>query len=154
VAAQANEDPELGNNTMLVGVALQIFTLTMFILLASEFSFRVWQQEGEGLDERFYSLRRRVRFRVFLVLLALSTVLVLIRSIYRLIEMSQGWSGELIEKQTLFFVLERVMVVLAVLLLNLWHPGMTMREAYKIAEPKEMHSSVKKSTPVGNAEGL
>jgi hypothetical protein len=39
------------------------------------------------------------------------------------IEMAQGWHGQLSKNQTLFFILEGVMVGLAVLVLNAFHPG-------------------------------
>lgn len=46
--------------------------------------------------------------------------------------MSQGWNGALQADQTLFFVLEGVMVIVSVFALNLFHPGMAMRNAYHI----------------------
>jgi len=44
--------------------------------------------------------------------------------------MAQGWEGALIKDQTLFFVLEGVMVIAAVIVLNVFHPGWCFREAY------------------------
>lgn len=44
--------------------------------------------------------------------------------------MAEGWDGALIKNQTLFFVLEGVMVIIAVLVLNAFHPGWCFREAY------------------------
>ena len=130
----SNEPPELGTHIMLAGVAFQVFTLSLFISMCAEFAFRVWRAREDHLDARFAVVRRSSRFKVFLALLAASTVFILIRSIFRLIEMAQGWSGALAQNQTLFFVLEGVMVLLAVMVLNVWHPGMAMREAYHDAK--------------------
>lgn len=76
-----------------------------------------------------------MKFRLFLVALTLSTICIFIRSVYRVVELGEGWDGALIKNQTLFIVLEGVMVVIAVLVLNAFHPGLCFREGY-IKGPK------------------
>jgi hypothetical protein len=116
---------------MLVGLAFQVFTLALFILLCAEYAFRV-TRTLDTLNPIHAKLRASKKFRGFLCALASSTVFILIRSIFRVIELAQGWSGELMGNQTLFFVLEGVMVTLAVLVLNVFHPGWCFREGYRI----------------------
>lgn len=55
--------------------------------------------------------------------LALSTLFLLIRAIYRTIELSNGWEGRIIHTQVYFNVLDGAMVVLAMWTLNFLHPG-------------------------------
>lgn len=128
VSTQNGESADLGNNIMLAGVVFQVFTLSLFISFCIDFAVRVMRRGlgGAGLDPRFLALRATWKFRGFLVVLALSTILVLTRSVFRMIEMAQGWEGELIQREMLFFVLEGLMVVCAVVVLNIWHPGMAM----------------------------
>jgi hypothetical protein len=135
------EGQDLGTNIMLGGVAFQVFTLSMFMALCAEFAVRVMRKSGE-LDMNFATVRESRRFRIFLYVLATSTITIMIRSVFRLIEMAQGWDGELAGNETMFFVLEGVMVIVAVGILNIWHPGMAMREAYHVAKGKGMESSV------------
>lgn len=136
VKAQADEDPALGNNIMLAGVSFQVFTLSMFICFSLDFFYRAFRvrNDPDAWDHRFERLRNTKRFKGFLAALAWSTILILIRSIYRLVEMAEGWTGELIRDEVLFFVLEGVMVIAAVLALNGLHPGLAMKEAYAMAK--------------------
>ncbi|KAI5781921.1 RTA1 like protein-domain-containing protein [Geopyxis carbonaria] len=129
VTSQNGEDPKTGNDIMVAGLAFQVFTLALFMCLCAEYTWRV-VRSGRQLDAMYAQLRGSLKFKGFLGSLVLSTVCIMIRSVYRLIEMSQGWEGELIRNETYFFVLEGIMVVLAVLVLNVFHPGMCMRDAY------------------------
>lgn len=114
---------------MLAGLSFQVFTLVLFIVLCAEYAYRV-HTTTRPLESSHEGLRASKKFRGFLVALATATVLILIRSIYRVIEMAQGWEGELIKNQTLFFILEGVMVGLAVLVLNVFHPGQCFRDGF------------------------
>ncbi|KAJ5107714.1 RTA1-domain-containing protein [Penicillium angulare] len=55
--------------------------------------------------------------------MALSIVCIYIRSIYRTIELAQGWSGYLIAHEVYFIGLDGVMMIIAVQILNIFHPG-------------------------------
>jgi len=55
--------------------------------------------------------------------LTLTTVLVYVRSIYRTIELLDGWGGPIITNQTLFDCLDGVPIFLAMVTLNVFHPG-------------------------------
>ncbi|KAG9006882.1 hypothetical protein FRB94_000293 [Tulasnella sp. JGI-2019a] len=55
--------------------------------------------------------------------LAIATILVLIRSVYRTIELLDGWGGPIITNQTLFNILDGVPVFLAMVTLNVFHPA-------------------------------
>ena len=50
------------------------------------------------------------RFRVFLVFLSLAVILILVRCIYRIDELSNGYNGTLIHDENLFIGLEGVYV--------------------------------------------
>lgn len=65
--------------------------------------------------------------------LALATVLIFIRSIYRVAELSAGFDGYLAENQPLFMVFEGVMIILATTLLTVFHPGLVFKGAWKEA---------------------
>ena len=81
-------------------------------------------------DPTHSKLRASRIFQAFLCALALSTVCIFIRSIFRVAELSEGWEGALIKNQKLFIGLEGVMVTIAVLSLNAFHPGLCFREGY------------------------
>ncbi len=54
----------------------------------------------------------------------MSTIAIFIRSLYRVIELSGGFGGALANNQDTFMVLEGPMVIIAVLAMTLFHPGM------------------------------
>lgn len=47
----------------------------------------------------------------------------MVRSIFRLVELSQGWHGDLAKDEPAFLVLEGLMMILAVLALTILYPG-------------------------------
>jgi hypothetical protein len=99
VRSQDNQDPALGTNIMIAGLAFQVFTIALFMLLCAEYAYRV-VTSGRELDPAYAHLRDTKRFKGFLWMIAFTTVCIQIRSIYRLIELSQGWEGELISMWT------------------------------------------------------
>ncbi|KAL7269501.1 hypothetical protein RUND412_007839 [Rhizina undulata] len=123
-----NPSGTLGINIMLGGLSFQVFTLTLFILLCLEFALRI-RSDPSKLDPAHEKIRASKKFKGLLAALVLSTLCILIRSVYRVIEMSQGWNGKLICNQTYFVVLEGIMVVVAVLALTLFHPGWVLGES-------------------------
>lgn len=85
---------------------------------------------NDALDPSHAKLRGSWAFKGFLMALVLATICIFIRSVYRVAELGEGWEGHLIKTQHLFIWLEGFMVILAVLSLNLFHPGFCFREGY------------------------
>jgi len=131
IESQNHDNPETGTHVMVAGLAFQVFTLSLFMLLCAEYAWRV-RTTTLSLNPITSKLRASIRFRGFLVALALSTLLIYIRSIYRVIELAEGWRGALISKETYFIVLEGVMVIIAVLVLNVFHPGLGFQDSYTL----------------------
>jgi len=133
VAVNNHKSAQPGTNVMLAGLGFQVFTLVVFLILCGEYAWRVMQRikSGGQLDPVHAKLRQSKRFRGFLLALAISTICILIRSVFRVIEMAEGWNGHLMRNQTLFFILEGVMVAIAVIVLNFFHPGYCFADGYK-----------------------
>jgi hypothetical protein len=89
-----------GVNVSLAGLAFQVFTLIIFIIAAADYMIRFVRSQG----------RRELngRFRVFLAFLSLAILLILIRCIYRIDELSEGYAGSLFRNEGLFIGLEGV----------------------------------------------
>jgi hypothetical protein len=69
--------------------------------------------------------------------LALATLCIFIRSVYRVVELSEGWTGHLIRQQWLFVGLEGVMVVVAVVALNTCHPAFCFDAKFEDGEGRK-----------------
>ncbi|KAF2397974.1 RTA1-domain-containing protein [Trichodelitschia bisporula] len=131
-ATHSGKNPTAGNNIMIAGLSFQVATLAVFIALASLFGARTWKRVramGEAaLDPAHRALRESVRFQGFLTALAFATLCVFTRSVYRVAELSEGWTGHLIETQRYFIGLEGAVLVVGILGLNVFHPGWCFRE--------------------------
>jgi hypothetical protein len=57
------------------------------------------------------------------IALPTSTVMIFIRSVYRTVEMQQGYGGALMKNQGTFLVFEGVLVIIATTALLVFHPG-------------------------------
>ncbi|OJD14575.1 hypothetical protein AJ78_05093 [Emergomyces pasteurianus Ep9510] len=118
---------DLGTDLMIAGVVWQVVILFVFILLAVDFAIRTLRRlrsvGTEALDAKYITLRSSFAFRGFLVALSLATFFIFIRCVYRIAELSGGWDGPLLRDEPLFIGLEGVMIALAVVVLNAFHPG-------------------------------
>ena len=125
-ASHAGNSPNVGDHIMVAGLAFQVFTLLLLQILVLDFVHTTLMRMtamGEGaLDPTHKKLRKSLRFRLFLVALGIATFCIFIRSVYRVAELSEGWEGALIKNQRLFIGFEGAMVVVAVLLLKIFHP--------------------------------
>ena len=132
------------------GLAFQVVTLFMFQLLCLDFmvkTLRRMKTMGDAaLEPKHAALRASTKFRAFLIALALATVCIFIRSIYRVAELSEGWTGALIRNQHLFIGFEGAMVILAVWVLNTFHPGYCFREGYAQKKYKNLFRKKEKRT--------
>jgi hypothetical protein len=84
--------------------------------------------DGASFDPKFSALRSSIKFRGFLAALTIATICIFVRSVYRVAELSEGWTGYLIKQQGLFIGLEGVMVLVAVVVLNFFHPAFCFTE--------------------------
>ncbi|KAL9116686.1 MAG: hypothetical protein Q9187_006788 [Circinaria calcarea] len=63
------------------------------------------------------------RFKFFVSAIGVATVAILIRSVYRIPELSGGWANPIMRDEIDFIVLDGVMCAIATLFLTVFHPG-------------------------------
>ncbi|KAH8827429.1 RTA1-like protein [Flagelloscypha sp. PMI_526] len=137
----------LGGNIMLAGIAFQFSIMTIATFLAIHYAWS-WKAQRPARKTEFdtshlesmplaslksdeKNFKSRIPLdesessRLILLLwgVAFNTFCLFIRAIYRLIELSDGWTGEIITTEKWFNIFDGMMVVLAILSLNLTHPG-------------------------------
>ncbi|KAH8201127.1 hypothetical protein TruAng_004677 [Truncatella angustata] len=128
IASHNNTNVKPGNNIMIAGLAFQVFTLFVFIILVVDFAIRTLRNQSRlNTNPALVSLRTSTRFRLFLGALSVSTICVFWRCVFRVAELSEGWSGPIMKQQNLFVGFEGIMIVVAVLVLNVWHPNLCFR---------------------------
>ncbi|KAI9457817.1 RTA1-like protein [Lactarius psammicola] len=119
--------PDLGGHIALGGIVLQLVALLFFTFIAGEFLLRFTYDRPirAHLSNTRGAVDRNIRLMIFGV--STMTILLLIRSIYRTIELSDGWTGSIISTQWLFNAFDGAMIVLATFTLNFFHPGVLLR---------------------------
>ncbi|KAJ7212803.1 RTA1 like protein-domain-containing protein [Mycena rebaudengoi] len=125
-AVNENRDPTRGGNIILGGIVFQMVTITVYVLCATEFLLRYLRNRpiGHGSEQApstTVPLGRKMKLLVYA--LAFNTACLFIRAVYRVIELSDGWSGRIITTQVYFNVLDGTMITLAILTLNVAHPS-------------------------------
>jgi hypothetical protein len=129
-----NKSPVTGDNIMVAGLAFQVFTLLIFMALCADFALNTLRRHktlgSSAFDQNplFIQLRSKWQFKAFLSALTLATICIFWRSVYRVAELSEGWTGHLIKQQWLFVGFEGVMVIVACFSLNLFHPALMFKE--------------------------
>ncbi|KAI5206639.1 hypothetical protein AUEXF2481DRAFT_113182 [Aureobasidium subglaciale EXF-2481] len=129
-ATQDDTNPsDTGVNIMIAGLAFQVVSLTIFIALSLEFVFRARKARESDLNFEFFNLRKRTMFRLFPYALALATITIYIRCVFRVAELQDGFGGELANDEGMFMGFEGPMIIIATIALTIFHPGIAFGSA-------------------------
>ncbi|KAI1662457.1 RTA1-domain-containing protein [Daldinia decipiens] len=133
-AFHTGRSTDLGDKIMIAGLAFQVFTLLVFMLISTDFLINTLRRRrtlgSAALDQdpALVTMRNSWMFKAFLPALALSTICIFWRSVFRVAELSRGFSGPLMARQDLFIGFEGVMITIAVFVLNVFHPSLCFGE--------------------------
>lgn len=132
LAATANSqtDSHRGVNIMIGGLAFQVFSLTVFMLVCADYALRVHRHRTE-VDPLYYERRQSKMFRGFLASLTVATLAIYVRSIFRVAELQQGFHSHFANNEITFMVLESSMVTIAVLALTALHPSLVFGRLWR-----------------------
>jgi len=127
LAVNNNKNPATGGHIMLGGIVFQMFSITVYMTLAAEFILRFLYDRpvrngdgtlpGHGLDKKT---------KLMIAGLTFSSICIYIRSVYRTIELANGWTGYIIHTQRYFDWLDGGMITLAIFTINFLHPGVLL----------------------------
>ncbi|KAK7058065.1 RTA1-domain-containing protein [Favolaschia claudopus] len=151
-AAQAvnqHRNPENGGHIMLAGIILQMATITVYVLCAGEFLLRYLRNRPirSSMVVATSTPPLSGNMKILISALVFNTICLFIRAVYRVIELSDGWTGRIIRTEVYFNVLDGAMITLAIYTLNLAHPGMLLgsssprvsrKEADSLDEPRKI----------------
>ncbi|KAA1471517.1 RTA1-domain-containing protein [Dentipellis sp. KUC8613] len=160
--ASGNDTPQsqvnIGTHVMQGGIFFQLVVIVIYLCFATEVFWRYWthkpvrQADNGWEDNQVMSSKAEKRLELMVGGLAFMGILLVIRSIYRAIELTDGWNGRIISTQVYFNVLDGGMVTLAFFTLNFFHPGFLLRTPPKPSRPTD--SSVTTLQVTSNLEKL
>ncbi|KIW82567.1 hypothetical protein Z517_05594 [Fonsecaea pedrosoi CBS 271.37] len=165
MAATADDNQsqqDTGDNLMMAGIAFQVVTLIFFGSAASWYVFSRWRGRDEPLSREASGFLSDRKFRFFVYGFIVAYVAILIRCIYRIVEMAGGWANPVMQFEPAFIALDGCMVIIATLVQTILHPGFCfprLSSAYVppqstssvSAAPKEYNPSSMLSTPPGES---
>ncbi|KAH8831578.1 RTA1-domain-containing protein [Flagelloscypha sp. PMI_526] len=108
-------DPFKGGNIMLGGIAFQLVVLTFATIFAGEYFIRyILDKPLRGYID--------AKTRTMMLTMCFVTLLLMIRAVYRTIELADGWTGKIIGTELYFNVFDGAMIALAQYTLVVFHP--------------------------------
>lgn len=185
MSLETNSDSTPGTHTMVAGIAFQVFTMSCFIIIYTHFMYNIYFRCSEEVkfsvknffalffntkrgrelqallephyDSKYAEVRSRKLYNYTPLAIFLSTALIYIRCIYRVIELAEGWTGYIIRHEVYLFVFDASMVCLMVLVLVPFHPGLLWGRHFVTlkfrAAKKEKQSEEEKEKSADEGDG-
>ncbi|KAI2466481.1 RTA1-domain-containing protein [Annulohypoxylon bovei var. microspora] len=132
IAFHNGKSTDIGDNIMIAGLSFQVFTLFVFMIFAIDFLVNTLRRRRAlgseaafSQDPALVAVRKSLMFKGFLIALALSTICIFWRSVYRVAELSHGFNSALMARQDLFVGFEGALITVAVWVLNIFHPALS-----------------------------
>ncbi|KAI5249727.1 putative RTA1 domain protein [Aureobasidium subglaciale] len=119
-----------GTDVLIAGLALQAVSLATFILLSADFLRKVKRGNKDERNPDFENFRSKKSFKLFQFALPIAALVIMIRCIYRVVELCQGFGGQLANEEIPFDILEGPMIIIACICLTVFHPGFVFRGGY------------------------
>ncbi|KIJ70506.1 hypothetical protein HYDPIDRAFT_23606 [Hydnomerulius pinastri MD-312] len=129
---------QTGSHIFLAGLVLQLASFLTFSCLYVRFLYRVYTLEHDAW-ERDKGRPWYVDWRTLAAALSVSCVGILVRSGYRVAELSQGFHGYLATTEVFFYALDTLPLVVAIIVYVPFWPGRFIGEDHQdlpVTEPK------------------
>ncbi|KAF9049642.1 RTA1-domain-containing protein [Hymenopellis radicata] len=123
MAQSGSED--LGKTIILIGLAAQIIWFGGFVVVSAVFHFRM---------RRYQVPARQAHWAHLMYVMYVASALILIRSIFRMIEFSGGNDGALVRHEVWLYVFDAALMTIVVVLFNVFHPPAFLKEMSQYTE--------------------
>ena len=121
-ATHGSSMQDVGTNLMIAGVIWQVVCLAVFGICFLDYAIRT-NRRRDQLSAEATMLSKKTSFKLFVFAIVTAYTTILIRCIYRIPELANGWRSDIMRNETEFIILEGIMIVIAVLVLTVFHPG-------------------------------
>lgn len=130
MAASKTSTRQTGSNVVIGGLVVQLLFFGFFVVVAAIFHNRIEKNptsksQGERLSTRGQGWRQRNWVTILLALYVVSA-LILIRSIFRLIEYKGGFDGYIMTHETFGYIFDALLMLIAMVVMNVYHPAVIL----------------------------
>ncbi|KAL0944558.1 parasitic phase-specific protein psp-1 [Colletotrichum truncatum] len=116
VVADSKNDIHRGEQISLAGLIFQVVALGCFTIIFVEYLYCFYRSTSNSI--------LLAKSRLFLGFLLLAVLFILIRCVYRIIELKEGYFSEIFRDEPLFIALESCLMLASAFCLNIGHPGL------------------------------
>ncbi|CAP93844.1 hypothetical protein E8E15_009000 [Penicillium rubens] len=124
-----------GEHITIGGLAVQLVFFSVFIVASSIFHYRI----RNNPTEKSVGQSRTSSWEGVMVGLYVASILILVRSIFRLIEYAQGNDGYLISHEVFMYVFDSMLMFFTMVAMSIFHPSKVL------AQPSSLRRSLKRS---------
>ncbi|PYH44566.1 RTA1 domain-containing protein [Aspergillus saccharolyticus JOP 1030-1] len=117
MAGKTQSSFKTGSNIIVVGLVVQIVFFGFFIVTTGFFHWRMVSQPTT------YSLGSGINWMKLVYTLYAASVLILVRSIYRLVEYIEGFGGYLLSHEVYLYCFDALLMFVVMLIFHLNHPS-------------------------------
>ncbi|KAF4631551.1 hypothetical protein G7Y89_g6580 [Cudoniella acicularis] len=132
------KESQTGTNILLTGLSLHLLTLILFALLGAYFAFQIHQSNSSFPPS---SPTSTPLFKLFLAALCISALFITTRTIYLIISLSPSLKTPPTNTEAPFIILESTTATLTILLLTLFHPGLSFQGFWPSSSSQNSSSS-------------
>lgn len=118
MAAGSESSANMGKALVLAGLVIQLVYFALFVVAGAVFQWRMSRQQ------RFTRLDQpRPAWRKYMLCLYVVSALIYVRSVVRVVEYAQGFSGYIISHEVYLYVFDALLMFAAMVCMNVVHPG-------------------------------
>jgi hypothetical protein len=115
--ATSDSGVKLGQNIITGGLGIQVLFFGLFILVAGIFNYRL------RVMPSLRSKQLSVPWQSYLLVLYGASFMIMIRSVFRIVEYVMGQDGYLLDHEVFLYVFDAALMFLTMVLFNVYHPS-------------------------------
>jgi RTA1 like protein. len=122
-----------GEHITIGGLAVQLVFFSVFIIASTIFHYRIRKNPTEKCftPRRSSGVLQMPTWEIVMTGLYVASILILIRSIFRLIEYAQGNSGYLISHEAFLYVFDSTLMFFTMIAMSIFHPSKVLSQPTK-----------------------
>lgn len=123
--AKSDSSSNLGSNLAIVGLVIQIVFFSIFVILSFTCHVRTarYYQTVQPKCPMMFGMQPALYY-----ILYISSLLILIRSVYRVVEYGQGYNGYLMTHEVYIYCLDALLMFLLTVITYFYNPGEAMQK--------------------------